>query len=155
MTHADFQIGTEFLRGNPPKRWRCTDVGSRTVLAICLSAHPDDASWFNGPPYAMVETVVDEYSMPDCTLAEPTAVILDWHGFRLRVERAEPGLPDKVQHAISYARLNPPLGWGNGEDSMNIMQVTFKRLNDGSKRYICRACPVCKPWEFSLEQRLR
>lgn len=30
-----FKIGTEFTCGD--KLWRCTDVGSRTVVAICLT----------------------------------------------------------------------------------------------------------------------
>ena len=64
MTHSEFRIGTEFACGG--KHWRCTDVGSRVVVAICLSEYPDDPSWFNGPPYAVVEQVFDEYSLPGC-----------------------------------------------------------------------------------------
>lgn len=64
MTHSDFSIGLEFICGG--KRWRCTDVGTRTVAAICLSDHPEDASWFNGPPYAVAETVFDEYDFEGC-----------------------------------------------------------------------------------------
>ncbi|MFW6211548.1 MAG: hypothetical protein ACOC8L_01500 [Spirochaetota bacterium] len=64
MTHSDFFIGLEFLCGG--KRWRCTDVGSRTIAAICLSDHEDDGSWYNGPPYAVAETVFDEYDVEAC-----------------------------------------------------------------------------------------
>jgi hypothetical protein len=39
--------------------WRCTDVGSRTMIAIKISDY-DDPSWFNGPTYAVVEHVFDE-----------------------------------------------------------------------------------------------
>lgn len=28
----------------------------------------DDPSWFNGPPYAVAESVFDEYDMPGCHL---------------------------------------------------------------------------------------
>jgi hypothetical protein len=59
-----FKIGCEFYCGG--KRWRCTDVGSRVIVAICLDDHPGDLSWFNGPPYAVVEHVFDEYSQPAC-----------------------------------------------------------------------------------------
>ena len=49
MKHLEFQIGLEFsMSGN---RWRCTDVGTRTIAAIKLEA--PDPSWFNGPPYAI------------------------------------------------------------------------------------------------------
>jgi hypothetical protein len=68
MKHEEFTIGMEFMNGG--KRWRCTDKGSRTVIAICLDAHPDDPSWYNGPPYAVAETVFDEYDLVTC---EPLA----------------------------------------------------------------------------------
>lgn len=56
--HKDFYIGLEFFYTD--RQWRCTDVGSRVIMAVCLSEYPDDASWFNGPPYAVVEHVFDE-----------------------------------------------------------------------------------------------
>lgn len=55
MRQHQFSIGIEFACGG--KRWRCTDVGTRVVTAVCLSDHPDDPSWFNGPPYAAAEVV--------------------------------------------------------------------------------------------------
>lgn len=58
-TLADFKIGTEFT--TKTGRWRCTDVGSRTVIAIKLD-HPEDETWYNGPPY-VAEHVFDEYDM--------------------------------------------------------------------------------------------
>jgi len=64
MTHQDFKIGQEFTCGS--RRWRCTDVGTRTICAIDLTEHPDDPSWYNGPPYAVVEDVFDEYDFPGC-----------------------------------------------------------------------------------------
>jgi hypothetical protein len=63
MRHEDFSIGMEFLCGG--KRWRCTDIGRRTVIAIALD-HDDDPSWYNGPPYAVAETVFDEYDQEGC-----------------------------------------------------------------------------------------
>lgn len=60
-TLADFKIGTEFTTA--AGRWRCTDVGSRVVVAIKLD-HPEDESWYNGPPYAIVENVFNEYDLP-------------------------------------------------------------------------------------------
>lgn len=87
MRHHDFRIGMEFWCGD--KRWRCTDVGSRVVVAISLETQEvvdyvpstdggspgrlaryvtDDPSWHVGPPYAIVERVFDEYDLPACSL---------------------------------------------------------------------------------------
>ena len=76
MKHQDFSIGTEFYIGDA--KWRCTDVGTRTIIAIRIDQvtiiHSDgkgnttsevvtnDPSWFNGPPYAVAEDVFDEHS---------------------------------------------------------------------------------------------
>jgi hypothetical protein len=71
MKHSDFTIGAEFLCGG--KRWRCTDKGSRTVVAICLDDHPGDPRWFDGPPYAVPETVFDEEDMQACEPVDAAA----------------------------------------------------------------------------------
>ncbi len=73
MKHSEFSIGTEFYLGDAT--WRCTDVGTRTIAAIRIDqvtvTHSDgkgnttsevvkdDPSWFNGPPYAVAESVFD------------------------------------------------------------------------------------------------
>jgi len=64
--HAKFKIGTEFTYGvlRRPTRWRVTDIGSRTIIAVNLSEHLDDPTWFNGPPYVVGEEVFDEYDFP-------------------------------------------------------------------------------------------
>ncbi len=49
-------------------RWRCTDVGTRTIVAIRLN-HDDDPRWYEGPPYAIVEHVFDEDGVEDCRRA--------------------------------------------------------------------------------------
>ena len=36
MQHADFQIGTEFFTATG--KWRCTDVGTRVIVAISLES---------------------------------------------------------------------------------------------------------------------
>lgn len=89
MKHGEFQIGAEFWCGG--KRWRCTDLGSRVIVAISLEPHEvadqmpsddgvspgrlerrvtGDPSWLAGPPYMVVETVFDEYDLPACTLTK-------------------------------------------------------------------------------------
>ena len=86
MKHDEFRIGIEFWCGG--RRWRCTDVGSRTVVGVCLEPQEivsvasraegtamttrtitTDDSWFAGPPYAVVEEVFDEHSIEGCTLS--------------------------------------------------------------------------------------
>jgi hypothetical protein len=67
MQHLDFQTGIEFKCGG--RRWRCTDIGTRTVIAIPLE-HPEDPSWYNGPPYAVAEMVFDEDDLGGCEPVE-------------------------------------------------------------------------------------
>jgi hypothetical protein len=62
MEHADFQIGMEFLTATG--RWRVTDIGTRTVIAIKLDQA--DPRNYNGPPYSIVESVFDEYDFGGC-----------------------------------------------------------------------------------------
>ena len=45
---------------------RCTDIGTRVVVAICLSGHHDDPSWLDGPPYAGAEVIFDEDDLKAC-----------------------------------------------------------------------------------------
>jgi hypothetical protein len=66
MKHSDFKIGTEFLTA--AGRWRCTDVGTRTMAAIKLDLD-HDPGWYNGPPYAVAEHVFDEDSIEGCAPA--------------------------------------------------------------------------------------
>jgi hypothetical protein len=56
VEHAECHIGLEFYTAN--RRWRCTDMGTRTIIAIALDAA--DESWYHGPPYAVSEVVFDE-----------------------------------------------------------------------------------------------
>lgn len=60
-------IGQEFVHPSTGHRWRVTDVGTRTFLALDLTEveqnHPGDPSWLHGPPYAVVEHPWDEYSV--------------------------------------------------------------------------------------------
>ena len=69
-----FKIGQSFcvMTKDGPVSWRCTDVGTRTIAAVCLADHPDDPSWYNGPPYAVVEHVFDEDDVLACIVQMPT-----------------------------------------------------------------------------------
>lgn len=62
MNLSQFKIGEEFICGS--KKWRCTDIGTRTVAAICVSSHEE--TLLEGPPYYVVENVFDEYDIEGC-----------------------------------------------------------------------------------------
>ena len=63
MKHSEFRIGCEFMTG--AGRWRCTDVGTRTVAAIRLDMDHDQ-TWYIGPPYKVAKSIFDEYGIEDC-----------------------------------------------------------------------------------------
>lgn len=65
MERTDFRIGLEFVTA--AGRWRCTDVGTRVVVAIPLDR--TDPDWHHGPPYAVAETVFDEHDLAGCAPA--------------------------------------------------------------------------------------
>ncbi len=88
MKHSEFTIGGTFWCGS--RQWRCTDIGSRTIVAIRLDevevgsnvpelrrtlnrAEAEAEGWFNGPPYAVSESVFDEYAIDGCTPAPEEA----------------------------------------------------------------------------------
>jgi hypothetical protein len=80
----DFLIGTEFYTESG--KWRCTDIGTRTIIAINLEPHnivsvdmgtgletrsaTDDSAWLKGPPYAIPEEVFDEDDIKGCYLSK-------------------------------------------------------------------------------------
>jgi hypothetical protein len=63
MEREQFKIGETFWSDG--KAWRCTDIGTRVVVAIRLE-HDDDPTWYNGPPYAIAEIVFDEDDLEGC-----------------------------------------------------------------------------------------
>jgi len=82
MKHSEFKIGGTFRCGG--RQWRCTDIGTRTIVAIPIDrvevrsdaldrrrilsrAEAEAEGWFNGPPYAVAESVFDEYDMEGCS----------------------------------------------------------------------------------------
>ena len=69
MRHEEFKIGMEFTAaGSLSGRWRCTDVGTRAIVAIQIEPG-NDPSWCDGPPYAVAEFVFDEDDFPACNRA--------------------------------------------------------------------------------------
>ena len=86
MELSDFAIGETFW--THVGAFRCTDVGTRVVVAVKLGPREigraekvdgelritkridDDASWLNGPPYAVEEVVFDENELLGCFRTE-------------------------------------------------------------------------------------
>jgi hypothetical protein len=83
MQLSEFAVGKIFWCSG--RQWRCTDIGTRTVIAIRIDrvevgspnpelrrtlnrAEAEAEGWFNGPPYASAETVFDEDFLPACSL---------------------------------------------------------------------------------------
>ncbi len=93
MDHKNFVIGNSFMCGD--KEYRCTDKGTRVVVAIRVDevevaggdidvpvwgaysftarkprllnkAEAEAEGWFDGPPYAVLERVFDENDFPAC-----------------------------------------------------------------------------------------
>ena len=84
MKHSDFKIGREFMTATG--RWRCTDVGKRTIAAIKLDLD-HDPRWYNGPTYAVAEDVFDEDSIEGCSPAPKARVYDDSGRSRIKVVR--------------------------------------------------------------------
>jgi hypothetical protein len=74
MQHLEFKVGGIFRCDG--RLWRCTDIGTRTIVAIRIDrvevggsptlrrtlsrAEAEAEGWFNGPPYTVAESVFDE-----------------------------------------------------------------------------------------------
>lgn len=99
MQHADFAIGTEFETCTG-QRWRCTDVGQRSILAIELQPEFDPA-WFSGPPYPVEEVVFDEQDIAAAFRSQDDAV----REVLARLEQgAHPGYPHEAVDRMMRAR---------------------------------------------------
>lgn len=98
MKLADFKIGLDFIEG--PFWWRCTDVGTRTVVAIRLVEN--DQVWHQGPPYVLEEVVLDEARLADCHLTEEEhieAAVVEADAL------GHPGYPSEAVHRMMEAQL--------------------------------------------------
>ncbi len=102
MKHSDFQIGTIFYTCTG-QCWQCTDVGTRTILAI--EHKPKlDKGWFVGPPYPVAEVPFDEHDLPGCYRDDSEAIE---NALLTRDSTAHPGFPHEIFQVISRAWLTP------------------------------------------------
>ncbi|MFC6189166.1 hypothetical protein [Pseudoxanthomonas mexicana] len=100
MKHADFAIGTEFEICTG-QRWRCTDVGQRSIVAIELRSDVDE-DWFHGPPYPVPEVVFDEHDIAGA-FRSAEEHILD--AITRRNGGTHPGYPHDVMKTMMEAWL--------------------------------------------------
>lgn len=100
MKLEDFEIGTEFMTCTG-QRWRCTDVGERTILAIELKQDLDKA-WWIGPPYVVPEVPFDEIEIARAyrTMDEAIRASLDAHD-----RSGHPGYPSEAVSKMVRARM--------------------------------------------------
>lgn len=94
MDHSDFRIGLEFVTA--AGRWRCTDIGTRTITAIRLDLD-HDTSCYDGQPYAITEMAFDEDDIAACAIAPEHGSFDDSGKFRI----AEP----QRNHTSSLSRI--------------------------------------------------
>ncbi len=92
MRHSQFKIGLDFWCGD--RRFRCTDVGGRVVVAIRIDAaevttmfnvqarshrltgaDAEAQGLFVGPPYAVAEVVFDEDDLGACFIERAEAAL--------------------------------------------------------------------------------
>ena len=64
-----FPIGCEFECGGTGKRWRCTDIGTRVIVAIQVDNEAEED--LCGPPYGVAETTFDEDDQQVCVRIIP------------------------------------------------------------------------------------
>lgn len=97
MQHSDFKVGEDFFTA--VGRWRCTDVGQRTIVAV---RWPEDMEipsntrledWLKGPPHVLEEVVFDEKEMALAyrTIDEAVARSL---------QSAHPGFSQKIMSSM-------------------------------------------------------
>lgn len=101
MKLDEFEIGLEFMTCTG-QRWRCTDVGQRTILAIELPPDLDEA-WCSGPPYVLSEVCFDEIEIEQAhrSLEDATRSALEAHD-----QSAHPGYPHEAIETMMAAKFS-------------------------------------------------
>ena len=138
MKHDEFHIGLEFWMSGA--HWRCTDVGTRTILAIRLNA--PDASWYNGPPYAVAECVIDEDALAACSLQPPDEV--DDERMQPSVSEMTPEVAARVTSGLAGAKK------GRGKRRYPLCPDHPDALPVRHERHDAYFCIACDRW---LEKR--
>jgi hypothetical protein len=143
--------------------WRCTDIGTRTILAIQLDR--DVPNWYSGPPYIAKEVVFDEYDIVDCYLTQDEAIEASLDAVETS---GHPGFPHEVVTHMMDAR------WRESEaryPHKGVLRFDRRRTDAkfsthtqagktariGSLNCTCRSCGSTKkcPSELSSRSRLQ
>lgn len=122
MKLSDFRIGLDFL-GHAGLRWRCTDVGTRTVCAILLTGR--DPALLAGPPFVSEEVVFDEHEIEHCHLTEEEAIRASLEEHRTS---GHPGYPSSAVGKMTEARCS-----ASTLSYPNLGVLRFDRLNNGGE----------------------
>lgn len=102
MKITDFQIGSHFMTSTG-QIWRCTDIGTRTILAIEIEPEKDK-HWYIGPPYVVTEKVFDEKDIKTCYRNEKEAVLEGVTDFNLNIH---PGYPADISREFMITLWSP------------------------------------------------
>lgn len=136
MNHSDFTIGLEFHTCTG-QVWRCTDVGTRTILAIEVYAPPipfddgskkrfdKDESWFVGPPYAVPEVVFDEIDIRAAYRTEEEHIL---EALADADENIHPGYSQEVAQTLMDNRV-----FGQTRAYLRKELLRFDRVNDSGE----------------------
>jgi len=100
LKHSDFKVGTIF-NSCTGQRWQCTDVGTRTILAIELKPELDPC-WFLGPPYVVTEVSFDEIDIKGVYRNDIEAI---QDAIDAGDNSAHPGFPNEIVGVITKARF--------------------------------------------------
>jgi len=172
MQHSDFHIGLEFS-ASAGFRWRCTDVGSRTIVAIRLDH--EDQNWYHGPPYITEEVVFDEKEIELCHLTETDAIrsamdesrTSDHPGYpgehvmkmmKARLVDAEHRYPNTA--ALRFDRctlegeiLHPYYGRKDGDQWIVLIYLPFKKIFSEMPEREFIALPIAKAADITARAK--
>ncbi|MBD8088468.1 hypothetical protein IFT48_00490 [Pseudomonas fluorescens] len=101
MDISQFYIGLVFNSGGGFE-YRCTDVGTRTVLAVLLSGI--DPVFVEGPPYIQTEEVFSEHSLKRCFLTVADALV-----HTQEADAHHPGFTTEEVKRMMAARFAPEI----------------------------------------------
>jgi hypothetical protein len=99
MKQVDFHVGLKFV-GSGGFWWRCTDVGTRTIVAIHLDQN--DPNWYQGPPYIAKEVVFDEVEIEACHLTIEDGIVAALDEFKTS---GHPGYPSEAVRRMLGAQI--------------------------------------------------
>ncbi len=113
MKKIDFKIGQTFY--TETSKWRCTDIGSRVIIAIELNQ--ENSQDYSGPPYSSAEYIFNEDKIEDCSL-DPDEFTQDTENID---EIIKSQLFDDIYNGFMFANIG-----GCGENSAILNKQTGK-----------------------------